>query len=149
MSKQKTLFQWSASESGRGNFQSKWLLILGGVASIVMIAGGILTKDVIIAITFTILALVCFMFVFEKPRRIKAAITKEGIIINDKFYYFDELESFWIVEKEEEKILQLKTVRTILPFVSIPLGDQNLKKVREVLLNYLPEKKETESFIDV
>lgn len=149
MPKQKTLLQWSALKSGQENFQSKWLLVLSGVASIAMIVRGILTKDAIVAITFGVLALVCFMFVFEKPRKIKAAITEEGIIIDDRFYCFDELESFWIVKEGEVMTLQLKTTKIILPFIFVPLENQNPEKVREILLNYLEEKKEKESFIDI
>ena len=45
--------------------------------------------------------------------------------------------------------LRFKTTKIILPFIFVPLENQNPEKVREILLNYLPEKKEEESFVDI
>ena len=147
--KQKILFKWSTIESKEKNFQNYWLLVLAGGASLAMFMKNALAKDAIGAMVFILLAIVCFVFVFQKPKLVKTEIIEKGIKINNKIYYFKKLESFWIVKKEDEKFLRLKAKKTVLPFIFIPLGKQDFKKIAEILANYLPAKKETETLVDI
>ena len=147
--KQKIIFKWSATEGKEKNFQNYWLLIFACGASLILFFKNALAKDMIGAIVFILLAVVCFIFVFQKPKQTKTEIYKKGIRVNGKIYYFKELESFWIVKKEDEKFLRLKTKKIILPFIFIPLGKQNPKNIAEILTNYLLIEKKEESFIDL
>jgi hypothetical protein len=89
------------------------------------------------------------VFALKKPRKIRLSVGPKGIMIDESLYAYDHLKSFWIFyEPPEINELSLKSKKTIMPYIKIPLSQQNPVEVREVLLKYLPEKKQEESIID-
>jgi hypothetical protein len=86
------------------------------------------------------------IFASRKPNLIKVTLTDEEIIIYNKKYNFETLESFWI---ENNKIL-LKSKRKTAPFIIIPLNPQvDIEEIKEYLLERLEEEKLQESFFQI
>jgi len=77
-------------------------------------------------------------------------LVADGIRVDDYFYDYDNIRSFWIFYETEEEIrvLSLHSKKTFLPYIQIPIGNANPIKIRETLLQYLPEIKQELSVID-
>ena len=97
-------------------------------------------KQYLGAVTFTILAIILFVTVSQKPNRIKVGFYAKGLALGDKRYFWHEFENFWILhEPPELNCLHLKRRTRVLNELTIELKDESPLKIRDVLLAWLPE----------
>jgi len=94
-------------------------------------------------------AVVLYIYALKKPRKIKFSISGRGIQVDQSLYGFDGLKSFWIFyEPPEIKELSIRSKKKFIPYVKIPLGNQNPAEIRKFLLKFLPERKHQESIAE-
>jgi hypothetical protein len=77
----------------------------------------------------------------QRPEVIEIKVTKQGIQVTDTLYPFSSLQSFWVVNSPHEQKLILKSEKTYMPYVVVPIDDVNPENLRHFLLQYLPEEK--------
>ena len=144
----KNHLKWTAPEFIQYHKNKSWFVVSG------LIAGGlflwaVMTKNILFALLIGLSYFSIITYALKKPSQINLGIIPQGIKINKTLYEFDNLKSFWIFYKPPEvKEISLRSKKTIMPYVKIPLGEQNPVKVRQTLLKYLPERKHKESMID-
>jgi len=144
----KNHLKWSAPEFIQYSKSKSWFIIAGLIAAGLLL-WALLTKNFIFALLIGLSYFSITVFALKKPRGINLAITAKGIKIDKTLYEFDNLKSFWIFyEPPLVKELSLRSKKTIMPYIKIPLGEQNPVKVRRLLMKYLPERKHKESLID-
>lgn len=149
VSKNQTLIAWEAPEFVYYKKTSGWYAIMG-LVGIILTIYAIATKNPIMAITFGLIFIVIFVYAEKKPLLLKFGITPKGIKVQDRIYYFDYLESFWIFyDPPLVKTLSVKSRKVLMPLIKIPLGKANPLEARKILLKYLEEKEQRESLIDV
>jgi hypothetical protein len=141
----KEILSWKTFDFTEDTDKARWLK-LAVIISFVIFIGALWTKNFITAITFFLLTLVIFMNSRAKSKEIEAIITSKGIIVGEQNYFFDDLESFWIIEDRNPTII-LKSKKFFMPYAEIYLADQNPDNIREILKKRLKEKKEEESFL--
>ncbi len=142
------LYKWRAPEHEKIEKDKNWFLIAGLVLAVIIIYA-IFTDGLIMAITFILLGMVGFIILNKNPRVINFYITDDGVIADKEIYEFENIQSFWIFyENDGLKSISLRLKSKFMPFVHIPLGDEDPTVVREILLNYLEEIKQKPSVID-
>lgn len=135
------VLHWRAPEFETFERDRKWYLIVT-IILLAIIAYAIFTNGLIMAITFILIGVVGYIYIGKKPRVLDFMITKDGIIAGREIYEFDNLNSFWIFyEPEGTKVVSLHTNSYLLPYVHIPIDDQDPVKIREILLAHLSEEK--------
>lgn len=91
------------------------------------------------------------LFSRRRPQILEFRVSEKGVFIGDKVSFdFDHLESFFIRDRPghlDEIVLKKKT--TVNPYVKIPIDSQLAEKVREVLLEKIPETEHEDSIIDI
>lgn len=143
------LMSWKTPEFIYYEKTSQWYVIMGFIG-IVLTLYAIFTKNLVMAITFGLIFIVIFIYAEKKPPILQYSLTPKGIKIQDRIYYFNYLESFWIFYNPlETKFISIKSKKTFMPFIRIPLGKTNPLEVRKILLKYLPEEEQQESVIDI
>ena len=135
---------WQAPEYIHKEKDSEWywsvgILTLAGVASAYMF-GNILFAVLVFLIGFTMA-----LFGARKPKMITFGISRRGIRADNTLYPFQSLWSFWVLEKEHEALLLLKSQKKLSQQINIPLGDTDPELVRMLLLEYLTEEEDEES----
>jgi len=122
---------------------------MGGIL-LVIIVYALITNSILMAITFILIGMLGYIYAEREPRTIQMEINPDGIKVDNYFYEFDDIRSFWIFYEVEEglKILSLHSKKTFLPYIHIPIGNANPIKIRETLLQYLPEIKQELSILD-
>jgi hypothetical protein len=144
----KNHFEWTAPEFEHYRKSKSWFIVTG------LIAGGLFlwalfTKNILFALLIGLSYFSIATYALKKPKEIHLAITPRGIKIDQALYEFENLKSFWIFyDPPEIKELSLRSKKTIMPYIKIPLGEQNPVKVRQILIKYLPERRHKESLID-
>ena len=116
------------------------------LVSIALIIYAIVTANYLFALIIIMAMVVLHVFSKKEPAIVDIKINKEGIVVEDKAYTFeDDLRSFWILYNPPAvKTINFNRQQAILPNMAIQLEDQNPLKVRETLLRYLPEDTEKE-----
>ena len=150
MDKNKTTNQisWRAPEFPHYEKDVIWFTILSVIAAGLFL-WALFTKNLIFALLIAISFFSIMTYALKKPAKVDLAITPRGVKINKTIYDFDSLKSFWIFyELPEIKEVSLRSKKKIMPYIKIPLGEQNPVEIRRILIKYLPERKHRESLID-
>ncbi len=142
------LFRWSGTEHERYDVRPLTYLIAALVLSIIVVYA-LISDNPIMAITFILIGVAGYLYLNQEPRVVDFYVTSEGVIIDKELYEFDQIKSFWIFyEPPHSKILSLRMKKTLLPYIRIPVHDQDPVKIRQILLQFLPEKKQEYSLSD-
>jgi len=140
--------EWKAYEFSYYEKSRLWFLT-GGIIFFLLVGYFVITKQIITSLTFLLLGITIYIFSLKKPRLIDCQINRQGIVADRNFYLFKDLVSFWIFyEPPDFKVISLKHKKLYLPFIQIPIGDEDPMVLRKILLGYLPEEEQEESFSD-
>lgn len=143
-----TKLEWAALEFKKYKKGKKWFVLPTLIALIVIIAA-ILLKNLLLVVASILTAFVVYIYAKKEPKKIKFSISGNGVQIDQIVYKFEDLKSFWIFyELGKVKEISLRSKKAFMPYIKIPLGDQNPAEIRRLLLKFLPEKKQRESIID-
>jgi len=139
---------WQADEPESQNKNFLWFGIAGlFILAIVIFA--IFSKSALMALLFILIGAVLYLSGFRKPQTLKCSITKTGIVLQKRIYNWTDLESFWIFyDSPRIKLMSIKSKKTLMPYLTMPLASENPAQIRKILLKYLPEKEQEESLID-
>jgi len=140
--------QWQAPEFEKYEKGPGWFIVLG-IFALIIFTIVLLMKNFIFAILIILAVFTIFIYALKEPRLVTFKISGKGITIDTKIYSYDELKSFWIFYQPPQiREISLRSKKTIMPYIKIPLGEQNPVEIRKILLKYLPERRHKESLID-
>ena len=146
----KKLASWDFKEFQEYKRGLVWYIVAGGISLGLLIYSATTANFLFALIIF--IGVVTFAFgSFQEARKIPFTIFQDGIVINEAFYSFDDLRSFWLVYNPPEvKTLYFETSNILKGELPIPLEKQNPVRIREILLSYLKEDldRDDEAFID-
>lgn len=140
---------WVAPEFEKKEKKSSWFFT-GSLIMLALIAAAVLImKSFLFAIIILLAGLTIFLYSKKEPNQVKFSLTGGGIKIDNISYPYPNLKSFWIFYAPPQiKYLSIESKKTALPFIKIPLGEQDPVEVRSFLVQFLPEKHQEESLID-
>jgi len=139
---------WRAPEYEVYEKSATWYLVAIVLLGII-IAYALWKDSPIMAITFILIGVVGYLQLQKEPRILDFSINHNGIRAGNEIYEFDNIESFWIFyDPPHTKTLSLHTNASFIPFVHIPLADEDPVVVREVLMKFVPEEKQEAGFVD-
>lgn len=142
------LLHWRAPEYEKYEKGTRWYLY-AALVLLAIIGYAAYTNSPVMAITFILIGVVGYIFINRDPRTIDFAVTRDGLLAGREFYDFDNIQSFWIFyEPHDIKVISLHTKGLLMPFVHIPIHEEDPVRIREVLLEYLPEVKQEPSVVD-
>ena len=144
----KFLARWKAHEFEIQERDKRWYLYAAFI--FFAIIGYAVYKDSpVMAITFILIGMILYINLNKEPKIIEFGIIKEGIVTGNQLYEFDNMRSFWIYyDPPHEKTISLHTKSHFLPFIHIPLDQQDPVEVRKILVKYIPEVKQSHGLID-
>lgn len=96
------------------------------------------------AVVIALAVFVVYLFGHRIPKYLDHKITPIGIDIGGRIFLFDDLQSFWILYHPPVKELILRSKKTLMPLIHLQLDYADPNKIRDVLLDFLPEKEEEE-----
>lgn len=133
------LLAWTAQTQPELERGKRWYTV-AGVTIVGLAAYGILTGQW----TFTLVVLLMAgMYVLthrSPPLTATIAITERGILFNDAFISYSDLEDFWLLQGASYIELRFARKKRLAPEIVIQLGDQDHQVVRSTLQQFLPER---------
>ncbi|MBU2564515.1 hypothetical protein KKA23_02970 [Patescibacteria group bacterium] len=142
-------FKWQALEFNKTEKQKSWFII-PGIITIVLGIFALMNNNILFLILIVLGFFIFYIYANKDPKEINLKINEKGIQIQEKIYDFDEISSFWVFyNPPEQKELSFRGKKAFIPYIKIPLDDQDPNELRKYLLKFLPEKKHKESIIDI
>jgi hypothetical protein len=143
-----TLVHWMAPEFEVYEKSGRWYLIASLIIAAIVIYA-IITNSIIMAITFILIGVVGYIYLQKEPRIMDFSITHDGIIVGKEIYDFEDIKSFWIFyEPQAMKVISLHMKGRFIPYVHIPIHDQDPVQIRAALLKFIPEIKQEPTAVD-
>lgn len=142
------LHQWRAPEFEAYEKSGRWYLIFA-IFIITMIIYALFANGPIMAITFILLGIVGYIHLQKDPRIVSFSITSKGVTADKEMYLYENIHSFWIFyDPDHTRVISLHTKASMLPFVHIPIRDEDPVAIRELLMQNIPEIKQDPGLID-
>lgn len=139
MAEQQRGIIWEAYEHHHAPKKADWFWILGIIAvtgATVSILLGNTLLGVLVLIAGTVVALIAN----REPKIISYAVTQRGLRIDDRLYPFTTLESFCIDEETNlGPQLLVKSEKMFMPLLILPLPEDALKDIEDIISQRLPE----------
>ena len=140
---------WEAPEHYHTEKSNDWFWVVG----IISIAGAIAAfffGNFLFAILILVAAASLSLVALRHPRVIPFSVSTRGVGVDDTFYTYSSLDSYFIDEVNyPTPQLLLKTKKFYLPLVVLPLPDEHLHDIEDILSVRLPEEELEEPFINL
>ncbi|HHD92399.1 MAG TPA: hypothetical protein ENL06_02115 [Candidatus Portnoybacteria bacterium] len=144
------IFTWQTKEYAYYPKGYIWNLVFSIISLSTIILIIFWLKNYFLAILITISLIIFYIMAHKKPNQITIHISSKGIKVGRSFFPYKNIQSFWIIyQPQEEKELFLKLKALLTPDIKILIDDQSPVQLRHFLLEYIPEKEYTESFLDL
>lgn len=143
-----TILEWTAPEFVYKEKKPDWywalaLIILAGIVI------AIIDKNFLLGVLILLAGGLFFYFGQKKPITIFVEVSDQGVKINEDFYSYKNIDSFWITKDGDAWKLLLHIHRTTSPLVALPLADGlDPRDVRELFMNFLPESEKAEPLVN-
>ncbi len=136
-------FKWKIPEYEHKPKKIDWYFALG-IISISATIASFLLNNILFSIFILISALTLAIYGSRKPRILNIEIDDHGVLVNDTFYLFSTLKSFWIEKGEGIPKIIIESEKTFVPYLVIPMKESDINNLRIFLLEHLKEKELTE-----
>lgn len=133
----KTWLAWEAPsrpfrKKDRSYYTTTAILVV--LVSLVALLAG---EKMLIGALFAFIFLV-YVLSFTQPEVISYKISSQGITVEDHFYHWQELDSFWFSEKDGFGLLNVMTRFRFPGVLLLVLGETSREEVKKVCAKYLP-----------
>lgn len=142
------LLHWSADEFPYWPKSKEWFVAVG-ILSCALIGVSILTKNFLLGVMAPLVFFLLSVYGAKRPRKLTCIITTAGVIIGNRIWKFEELQSFWIFYEPLHKEISIENKALLLPRLSLPLGELDPNTARGILIKFLPEKEHHEPITDI
>jgi hypothetical protein len=143
-----SLLEWKSPAFVKYSRGFLWFLF-SGIVYLAVVGYSIYVKDWYTIGIATVLLAFLYWYQAKKPALSNFRATQLGIYVDDRFYPYAEIHSYWLLLKSEPKKLNIIFRKHYLPQLSIIIGDVDPLEIRTNLAKFIPEQTDrTESFAD-
>lgn len=135
----KSIF-WEAPEHHHAEKSSDWFWVLG----IIAVAGSvtsIILGNVLFGVVILLAGSTLFIAAHQKPRTIKFEVSLRGVRIDTTLYPYATLDSYYLDEENHiNPQLILKSKKFFVPLLIIPIPDEYIDEIEDLVSDRLPEE---------
>lgn len=138
--------EWEAPEHHHEPKNSDWFWVLG----IIVISGAVtavLLNNMLFAIVILVGGAVMAILAMRPAKTVDFSITQRGVKIENSFYPYTTLESYFI---EEHPMvghqLLIRSQKMFMPLLILPLPEDHVEEIEEIIAERLPEEHLEEPF---
>lgn len=132
--------EWTAHEYEHKERSSDWFWAMGIVTFSIAVVATIF-GNIIFAILILIAAFSLSLFLNRPPDEMHIVVDEHGITKDKIHYPYSTLQSFWIDENHPHKKILVRSQKTLMPLIVVPLADDmDLDKLHTALLRFMQEE---------
>jgi len=137
---------WEELEYEFFDKNSDWFWALG-IVSIAVAVTAIILNNILFAILILVGAFALGIHSVKKPEIVHYEVNQRGIIIDNKLYPYNSLDSFWIEHNPEDPKLLITSKKVLMPQIVIRINlEVDTDDLRDYLLDHVDEEEQKESF---
>ncbi|MEI6191201.1 MAG: hypothetical protein WCP24_02435 [bacterium] len=135
---------WQAPEYHHYKRSTDWFWAVG-IITICIAVLAFIFNNALFGILILLSAGILVFYALRTPEDVEYEINKRGIMVGKELHPYMTLEAFWIETRNniEPKII-LKSKKSFLPYIIIPVHNDSADEVADVLRNFLEEKELSE-----
>jgi len=136
---------WEEIEYDFFEKSTDWFWALG-IVSVAIAVTSIILNNLLFAILILIGSFTLAMYAIRKPDMVYYEINNRGIVVDNKLYPYNSLDSFWIKHDEEDPKLLVSSKKALMPHIIIKINPEvDTDDLRDYLLDYVDEEEQRES----
>ncbi|HJN62981.1 MAG TPA: hypothetical protein QGH03_01995 [Candidatus Paceibacterota bacterium] len=133
---------WEEYEYDFSEKSTDWFWALGIVAISIAVTAVIL-NNFLFAILILVGAFALAIYAVREPNLVIYEVNQRGVVVEDKLYLYNSLDSFWIDYTDEKPKLLISSKKMLMPHIVIPIGDDvDTNHLRDYLLDYVDEEEQ-------
>ncbi|HUD05680.1 MAG TPA: hypothetical protein VMR18_02040 [Candidatus Saccharimonadales bacterium] len=136
---------WSASEFVEHKKSPSWYAVLVIVAIVLAAIVLVLTHDKISTGVVILAAILFGIYAGRQPRTLKYQLDEGGLTIADKFYPYDILKSFAVIDEGQATGILLIPLKRFMPQIPIYCSRDEEEKIIGVLSSRLPMEEHSDT----
>lgn len=135
-----TLFEWQAEEHAHRPKSPLWFAALAAGATVAIGLQLFFFANFIGSLTIALIAGLLYYIAQQQPAMMRYRIMVDGVALNNTLYHYEDLDSFNVIyEPGETKTVIFRSQRRFAPYLHMEIGDADPVKIRDILLEFLPE----------
>jgi hypothetical protein len=137
--------EWEELEYEFFEKKSDWFWALG-IISISIAVTSVILGNLLFAILILVGSFTLALYAAKKPDIVHYEINQKGVVIEDKLYPYNSLDSFWVDSDREKPKLLVTSKKLLAPHIIIPLNEElDTDMIRDYLLDRVDEEEQRES----
>lgn len=137
---------WEAPEHHHVEKNAEWFVILSIIA-LAASAAAFMVGNILFSVLIVLMAITTALASLRTPQTIPFAVTARGVRVDDRLYPYSTLESYYINEEDPKgPQLLIKGERLIMPLIVIPLPEDEVDEIEDLIAMKLPEEHLEEPF---
>lgn len=133
------LMSWVVDEYERHDRGPVWYAVAITMA-LALVLYAVVTQNFLFAVIVIMFGVIIGLSTMREPQRLLFVITNRGVGIGNRFVFYKELKSFWMIyEPPDVKNIYIEYKRSVRPHLVIPIDDQDPVEIRRTLLRFLEE----------
>ena len=134
------VFEWDSYEFEYHQKGNKWFWGVVAVAVVMLIIFGVMRNwmGMVLAV---VCAILIYQYAYKQPRKLHYVLTKDGLVIDDKSYQYDQMVSYWLTQ---EGVIYLNT-KWWPPRLSIEVNSVDIEALDRFLQHYVKKVERDEA----
>lgn len=133
------LISWEAPEFVHHERDVKWY-ILAVLGVVFMIGFSLYTKDWFFLFILPFIIAGTVVYLKTPPKLRTYSISRLGVRVDDRFYSFDNLHSFWVIYNDQVRRLYILQNKKLTQPLFVELDDQDPVLIKNILKRFLHEE---------
>jgi hypothetical protein len=131
---------WQAYEFEHNEKTPDWFWIAGIIGGTLAVVA-VIFSNVLFAVLIVMATVAIILFGNKEPYLVDYEINKKGIRVHKTFYPYSNLEGFNVTEGYSPKLV-LKSAKTFMPLITIPIADVSPDEIIDTLNQILKHEEE-------
>jgi len=133
-----TILEWEVPEYVKTEKNSDWFWAVG-IISISAAVTAIILNDVLFGVVILVGTFALTIHAVKHPALLHIAVSDKGVAINEVFYPYNTLDSFWVEEDYHPRKVLIKSKKMFMAYVILPLPEEiDSEDIEEKLVTHLP-----------
>ncbi len=130
---------WQAPSIPSHERSKRWYMV-AGTAVIAVAAYGIILGDWTVSLIGILTGAIYFLIRSHKPSSHAFVVTSVGILFDESFTRWEDLESFWLIDAPQYSTLRLKAKSIRRSTITILTGTTPSSDIRTAIGQFIPER---------
>ncbi len=137
---------WEAPEHHHTEKSPEWFAVVA-ILTLAAAAAAYTLGNILFAVLLILIGLVMSLATLRTPDIIQFAVSARGVRVDERLYPYTTLESYCIDEDDPKgPQLLLRGERLMMPLIVIPLPEDEVDEIEDLIAMKLPEEDLEESF---